>query len=105
LPGSITLDAEIVTVSSVELIYAAAMFVPFIATVEFAVNPVPFSVTVVAVPVGPAFGVIDVNVGVGGLTIDTVAAFDMAGVEVALLTVTVAVPTAVSRLAGASARI
>jgi hypothetical protein len=55
LPG-VRLDAGIVAVSCEEFTYVAAMFVPFIATVEFAVNPDPFSVTVVAVLIGPALG-------------------------------------------------
>jgi hypothetical protein len=100
LPGSATLDAGIVVVSSVELTYVAAMFAPFRVTVEFAVNPVPFRVTVVAALIGPAFGEIDVSVGGGGFAIVTVTAFDTAGVEVELSTVIVALPTVVSRFAG-----
>jgi hypothetical protein len=76
------------------------MFAPFNATVELAVNPVPNSVTTAAVFTGPEFGEICVSVGAGGFVIDTVSAFEMAGVDVWLLTVMLAVPAVVSRLAG-----
>jgi len=61
---------------------------------------VPFRVTVAAVFTNPEFGEIEVSVGAGGLEIVTVTAFEMAGVDVVLLTVMVAVPTDASKLAG-----
>jgi hypothetical protein len=76
------------------------MLLPFSNTVEFAVKPVPYSATVAAVFVSPEFGEIDVSVGGGGFAIETVSTFDKAGVEVVLLTLTVAVPADASRLAG-----
>ena len=76
------------------------MVVPFTATVELAVKPVPFSVTIAAVLTSPEFGESDVSVGAGGFAIVTVTAFDKAGVEVELLTVMEAVPADASRLAG-----
>ena|SRR5664279_2664175 len=79
------------------------MFVPFNATVELAVNAVPFSVTVAAVLIGPAFGEIDINVGGGGLAIDTVSSFDMGELAVKHFTVIVAVPADASRFAGTEA--
>jgi hypothetical protein len=80
-----------------------AIFTPFSATVELVVKPVPYSVTAVAVLIGPAFGEMDVRVGAGGFVIVTVSALDKAGVEVELLTVMVAVPADVRRFAGTSA--
>jgi hypothetical protein len=77
LPGSVTLEAGIATVSIVELTNVDAMFASFIATVEFGMNPVPFSVTVVAILIGPALGEIEANVGGGGFTIVTIAAADV----------------------------
>lgn len=79
------------------------MMVPFIDTVELAVNPVPFSATVAAVLMGPAPGEMDVRVGGGGLVIDTDSAFDKAGVEVELLTVMVTKAIVVNKSAGTAA--
>jgi hypothetical protein len=76
-PGSVKLEAGIFTVSFVEPERVAAMLVPFIATVEFGIKPVPFSVTVAAVLIGPTFGEIEVRVGGGGFTIGTVTTADV----------------------------
>jgi len=66
---------------------------------------VPYSVTGVAELIGPALGEIEVRVGGGGFVIETGSAFEVAGVEVKLLTVMLAVPSDVSRLAGTWAEI
>ena len=102
-PGSVTLAAGIATVSSVLFTYVAAMFVPFIATVELAVNPVPASVTVAAVLIGPALGEMEVSVGAGGLSMDTLTGADVEGEAAWLETVMLAVPSEARRLAGTSA--
>jgi hypothetical protein len=100
LPGSAALEAGIATVSCPEFTYVAAIFVPFSATVELVVKPVPFSVTVAAVLIGPALGESDVRVGAGGFAIVTVRAFERAGLEYGLFTVMDAVPAAVNKPAG-----
>jgi len=76
------------------------MFVPFTTTVESGAKPVPFSVTVAVVLTGPEFGEIDVRIGTGGFAIVTVSAFDKDELDSGLFTVMVAVPVAVSKLAG-----
>jgi len=102
-PGKARLEAGIDAVSSDELTSDAAIFTPFSATVELAVKPVPYNVTVVAVLIGPAVGEMEVRVGAGGFAMVTVSALDKAGVEVELLTEIVAVPADVRRFAGTSA--
>jgi hypothetical protein len=92
--------AGIVALSCVELKYVVGMFVPFTATVESGANPVPFNATGAAVLIGPEFGEIDVRTGTGGFAIVTVNAFESDGLDSGLFTVTVAVPAAVSKLAG-----
>jgi hypothetical protein len=52
-----------------------------------------------AVLIGTAAGEIEVSVGGGGLVMETVTAFDVV-VDVVVVTVTVALPTEVNRLAG-----
>jgi hypothetical protein len=100
VPGDARSEAGIVALSCVELIYVVGILVPFTATVESGAKPVPFNVTVAAVLIGPEFGEIDVRTGTGGFAIVTVSAFDRDGLDSGLFTVIVAVPAAVSRLAG-----
>jgi hypothetical protein len=76
------------------------ILVPPTTAVESGAKPVPVSVTGAAVFTRPEFGEMEVSVGTGGLEIVIVIALDVAGVEVALLTVTVAVPGDDSKLAG-----
>ena len=99
-PGIARLDAGKVAVISVELTYVDDMVSPFRATVVFAVNPVPVSVTALAVLIGPALGDIEVNVGTGGLVMATLSAFETGVLAAGVSTVTVAVPTVVRSEAG-----
>ena len=55
LPGRTTLDAGRATVSAVELTKVNGTLDPFVATVESDVNPVPLSVRMAAVLMGPRF--------------------------------------------------
>ena len=79
------------------------MLLPFSNTIEFGAKPVPVRKTDTAVSISPEFGEIDVNVGAGAFVIVTVSAFEMAGVDVGLLTVMVAVPADATRFAGTEA--
>jgi hypothetical protein len=91
-PAVAMLAAGIVAPICVEPKYCDAMAVPFSATVELDVNPVPVSVICVTVSTGPEFGEICVSVGAGGLVIVTVSALETAGIEAGLLIVMLAVP-------------
>ena len=99
-PAVAMLEAGIVAVNPVELWYCVAMLIPLTAAVESGANPVPVKKTCVAVSTSPEFGLIDVSAGAGAFAIETVTAFDTAGLAVALFTVMLAVPTDASRLAG-----
>jgi hypothetical protein len=81
------------------------IWVPFRAMVEEELKPVPKMLRVAAVLIGPVLGLMEEIVGGGGGIMLTAIAFEVAGVEVELTTVTLAVPTDVSRLAGTTADI
>lgn len=99
-PGVASADAGNVAVIEVELTKVDGMVCPSIATVVAAVKPVPVSVSVLAVLMGPALGLMPVSVGTGGLAMVAVSALDKDGVAVGVVTVTEAVPIDASRLAG-----
>jgi hypothetical protein len=99
-PGSLTADAGRLTVICEELTNVEAMSVPFRATVEEELKPVPLMVRVAAVLIGPVLGVMEETLGGGGGMMVTVSVFEVEGVEVELTTVTLAVPVVVRRFAG-----
>jgi hypothetical protein len=100
-PGNAALDAESGHVICVELTKVQDTDSPFTAIVENVVNPVPFSVMVVAVLMGPALGVIEVSVGVGaGVATLTAKAFEVDGLAVGVETVTVDDPAVLRSVAG-----
>lgn len=99
LPGSVTLEAGIVTVSFVEPERVAAMLVPFIATVEFGVKFMPYSVTEVAELIGPELGEIEVSVGDGGFTTATVVTADVPPPGAAFTAVSERLPVAATSAA------
>jgi hypothetical protein len=76
---------------------------PFQETVEDWTKGPPYIAREVAVLLGPALAESEVRTGTVGRLMTTVIAFDTDGPEAGLLTVTVAVPTADTRLCGTEA--
>jgi hypothetical protein len=99
LPGPIAL-AGTEAVNWVVLTKVVCTAAPFTSTTLFEVKLVPVKVAVNAVLMGPLFGLMEVRVGAGGLTMLTESEFDSGGVAVALLTVILATPAVVSKFAG-----
>ena len=77
--------------------------VPFRFTVELWVNPLPVTVTVVAVFRGAAVGLIDDNVGAGGFTMETANGCESDGPNSGVVTVTEAVAGVAISAAGTTA--
>jgi hypothetical protein len=103
-PGVAKLDAGTVAVRDVELTKVVGTADPFSSTEEVNTKPVPATLIETALLIGPALTDSDASVGEGGYVIPTCRALETGGLAVGMLTVTLAVPTAVSRLAGTVAR-
>jgi hypothetical protein len=99
-PGSATVEAESGHVICPEFTTVHGAVVPFMVTVESVVNPDPVSVRVAAVLIGPELGLIEASVGVAGLVMFSVTAFETGGVAVGVETVTLAVPALAKSAAG-----
>jgi hypothetical protein len=91
-PGNATVEGESGHVICPEFTTVHGTVVPFMLTVESVVYPVPLSVRVAAVLIGPELGLIEVSVGAAGVVMFTVTAFELGGVAVGVETVTLADP-------------
>ncbi len=99
-PGAVSADAGSVVVIAVELTKVDGIVCPLMATVVFVVNPVPVSVSALAVLIGPPVEEMLARVGTGGLTMFKVTALDPVGFALGVLAVMLAVPVAVRSDAG-----
>jgi hypothetical protein len=100
LPGNASEAAGKLQVIPVELTNVHGIVTPFSATAVCVLKPVPVSITALAVLMGPPLGLRLVNVGTGGLTMDTLTEFETAGLAFGVFTVTLAVPAVVKSEAG-----
>ena len=97
--------AEIAAVNCTELTNVVGSAVPFRETMLFAEKPVPVIVSVNAVLIGPEDGLIEVNVGAGGLAMMTGSVFESDGVAGGVYTLMLTVPAVASRFDGIGADI
>ena len=98
MPGKAKSEAETVVVIDVLLTSVEASGAPSNCTVEPLANPVPVSVTVASAPIGAPPGVIAESTGTEGSVMVTVTPSDV--IPAGVLSVMVAVPVALRRLAG-----